>query len=236
MSFVRGLLFLVFASSSIAAPIDALILPLREVDLSATLPGTIAEQPLKEGAAVTAGTPLARFHDAEERLTRDRLAKILEKRRTDAEKSSGLFRDKVVTEDEALQARIEFEIAEIDLALAEARLHRRTVSAPFDGIVTKLAFEVGEWVEPGQLVARLAQIDQLYARILVPAAEAQRLTVGTAATVRFPDLDLPDTQATVDRIDPQIDVTSGLRRVDLLLSNPRHLITPGARATVDFAN
>lgn len=213
---------------------EGVILPFHAVALSASLPGAIAAQPLKEGDAVASGAVIARFDDAEELLTRNRLLKILEKRRSDTEKSSGLFRDHVVTEDEALQARIEFDIAKIDVDLAEARLRRRTLTAPFAGVVMKLAFEPGEWVETGQVVARVAQIDQLYARILVPAADAQHLAPGAAAVIRFPDLDRPEVRGRLDKMDPQIDVTSGLRRIDILFANPRHTIIPGVRATVEF--
>lgn len=223
------------AAATAAETWEGMIIPFHAVALSASLPGVIAEQPLKEGATVAPGAVITRFNDAEERLTRDRLGKILEKRRSDAEKSSGLFHDKVVTEDEALQTRIEFEIAGIDVELAEARLQRRTLTAPFAGVIMKLAYEPGEWVETGQVVARLAQIDHLYARILVPAAQAQRLAPGATAVINFPDLGLPSVKGRIEKIDPQIDMTSGLRRIDLLFDNPRHTVIPGARATVEFA-
>lgn len=232
---------LAVSSLGLAAPLtraaatwEGMIIPFQAVALSASLPGVIASQPLKEGDALQPGSVITQFNDAEERLTRDRLLQILEKRRSDAEKSSGLFRDKVVTEDEALQARIEFAIAKIDVELAEARLQRRTLAAPFAGVLMKLAYEPGEWVEAGQVVARVARINQLYARILVPAAEAQHLAPDAPALIRFPDLGLPEVRGRIAKIDPQIDVTSGLRRIDILFDNPRHTVIPGARVTVEF--
>ena len=65
-------------------------------------------------------------------------------------------------------AEVEFSIAywtakakESQLKRAEASLTRRRIKAPINGVVVELNKQAGEWVQPGEPVMRIVQLDQL---------------------------------------------------------------------------
>ncbi|MEQ8849137.1 HlyD family efflux transporter periplasmic adaptor subunit [Botrimarina sp.] len=64
-------------------------------------------------------------------------------------------------EEELKAARIELGVKEAEVALAQVAVERRQVRAPFNGEVLELHREQGEWVQPGDVIAEVAQLDTL---------------------------------------------------------------------------
>lgn len=229
------ILLLTGASGLTAATVDALVKPYREVSVSTAVPGMLESLTVREGARVDSGTTLAQLESSSERIEVERLAKILEKRRFDDEGTKRLYEQDVVSEDEAVEMRIEREIAELQLRRAEAELARRTLRAPLSGFVVNLEAEAGEWVEPGDLVFEIVNIDQVFAEVLVTPEEARNVEVGSDVEVDFPVLREGQARTgKVDFIDPRVDASSGLMTIRVILPNADHAIRPGYRATVDL--
>ncbi len=230
-----AILVLVVPLSLAAAITDALVKPFREVSVSTAVPGVLESLQVREGARVNSGQTLGQLESSSERIEVERLAKILEKRRFDDEGTERLYAEDVVSEDEAIEVRIEREIAEMQLRRAEAELARRTLRAPLSGFIVALDAEAGEWIEPGDVVFEIVDIDQVFAEVLVTPEEARNVKVGTQVEVNFPLLGTAGSRSgRVDFIDPRVDASSGLMTIRVLLANPDHAIRPGYRGTVDL--
>jgi len=107
----------------------------------------------------------------------------------------------------------------LDRAKTEAAdLH---VVAGINGIVQAINVEVGQQLQPGSPIGRIAQQDELYAELKVPAREATRVAPGQKALV---DTRNGTVDGVVTRIDPS--VTDGTVVVDVDLHGPLPL---GAR-------
>jgi multidrug resistance efflux pump len=95
------------------------------------------------------------------------------------------------------------------------------IVAGISGIVQAINVEVGQQLQPGSPVGRIAQQDQLYAELKVPAREATQVQIGQKAGV--------DTRnGTIDGIVTRVDpgVTDGTVVVDVEL---RGALPAGAR-------
>ena len=58
-------------------------------------------------------------------------------------------------------ARAQYDVAQANLAAAQAALANMELTAPFDGVVTGLTARVGEWVAPGTPVMQLGDLNNL---------------------------------------------------------------------------
>jgi len=58
-------------------------------------------------------------------------------------------------------AGMEHKVAEAELEAVENELARRTLRAPFDGVVVQLYRQQSEWVQPGDPVVRVIRMDRL---------------------------------------------------------------------------
>lgn len=92
-----------------------------------------------------------------------------------------------VTE-EASRAQIELRLSELERLRSIARFHRErvasmTVRAGQKGVVQSMPLQPGQWVNPGQELARVAGQDRLKAVLQVPESQARDLALGLNAVV-----------------------------------------------------
>jgi RND family efflux transporter MFP subunit len=103
-----------------------------------------------------------------------------------------------------LEARLTAEKAQIDRLRTIARFRAEQLAAlkiraGADGVLQELPLEAGQWVTPGQLVAKVARPDRLKAQIRVPETLAKDLAIGQKASI---DTHNGVIAGRVSRIDP----------------------------------
>lgn len=227
------LLPLLLSATAVAA--EALVKPFREVSVSSPVAGLLRTMAVREGQTVKADQTLAVLANEQEQIELQRLTKVLEKRDFDDRGTAKLYKDKVVSEDEAVEKRIEREIAELQLRRAKVDFEQRTLRAPFDGLVVARRREAGEWVETGAVIFELVDIDRVYAELLVTPEEAAPLKEGQHLTTRFPLLGTkPEVTGVINFIDPRVDASSGLMKVRILIENSEHRLRPGYRGQTEI--
>lgn len=220
--------------SAQAAPwVEGMVLPFKEVVVGAPTEEVIEEIAVKEGDTVKKGDLLAQLVADVEALEVKRFEKILEKREFEFQGKESLFKDKMVSQDEALGGRIERDIAALQHQIAQENYRMHQVISPLDGLVVKQFKEAGESVTETEPLFRIINIDQLYVQILLEAEEVYGLQKGQILDLEIPTLPTPmHIQGQIDFIDPSIDRASGLLRVKLLVDNPAHRIHAGMRVRV----
>lgn len=129
------------------------------------------------------------------------------------------IRDNVKVQIDVKQSRVD----ELAKALDRARdqVDNLRIVAGIDGVVQEVSVDVGQQLLPGAPVGRIAQPDQLYAELRVPAREATEVQIGQNVVV---DTRNGTVQGSVARVDPA--VTNGTVIVDVDLKAP---IPAGAR-------
>lgn len=122
--------------------------------------------------------------------------------------------------------------------LIEDRMDKYIIRAPFDGFVSAERTQEGEWIQTGDPVAEIMQLDQVDVVANVPAEQAVRLKLGTSVHVEFPELPEQILTGQVARIIPAGDRRSRTFPVSLRLDNPiedgRPLLMDGMLARIDL--
>lgn len=120
------------------------------------------------------------------------------------------------------------------LDAADAKIKRRTLSAPFAGIVVDVFRRRGDWVEPGDRVVRLIRMDRLRAEGFLRAADARLDLVGSPVTVTvdLPEKSQAEFHGKVVFVSPEIDPVNRQVRMWAEVENPKGLLRPGLRATM----
>ncbi|QDU28467.1 Cobalt-zinc-cadmium resistance protein CzcB [Anatilimnocola aggregata] len=142
---------------------------------------------------------------------------------------------------EVKQAEHELEIATITQAIrdnerhtAQEMLDRRTIRAPLQGMVVELHRRPGEWVQPGETVARVLRLDRLRVEGFMAAKHAQINLVGSKATVRVAGADgkARDFPGEVVFVSPEIDPINSQVRIWAEVNNKELLLRPGMTASL----
>ena len=209
-------------------------LKLAEAEL-ASLETTLENARLAAEAAVASARAALREAErslaAAERLSQEGLnsANEVERARDTAEEARVRFEAetrRLELARQSLDAQLALRRADVGRLEAIARFERErvasmTVRAGAAGVVQELSLDPGQWLQSGQLVARVAQQDRLKAVLRVPETQASDVTLGLPVEV---DLREAKVSGRVSRIDPSAQ--SGTVQVDVALEGP---LPKGAR-------
>lgn len=114
------------------------------------------------------------------------------------------------TEEQLARATAQVEQARIALEEARDRLADATLRAPFSGLVSQVRVETGERVMAGAPVLTLTDLSAVEVELTVDQVDIGQVTAGQTARVTletWPDATIP---ATVTRIAPQADLSTGV--------------------------
>jgi len=228
------LLCLAAAAATGLTAAEGVLLPFKEVLVSSAVSGILAEVNVKEGDSVASDQLLARLVDRVEAKEVERSAKVLEQKEFAAQGTQNLFNDKVVSEGEAIEKRLDRDVAKLQQQVAAEQLERRKIRSPLAGVVVEKKKEAGEAVNENEAVFRIIDISSVYLQVFIDAGVALTLKHGQAVLVTFPEYQGLERPGTVDFIDPRIDGASGLVRIKVLIDNADRKLIAGMRGSVAF--
>ena len=196
------------------------------------LAGRIAEIRFDEGERVTKGQPLVVLDDSIYRAEVEEVQASLELSRANHERAIDLLQRGAGTTKARDEALARLRADEAALQLAKAHLDKMVIAAPFEGVVGLRKVSVGDFVNVGQDMVNLEQIDPLKADFRVAEVylgavrPGQRIELGVDA---FPG----ETFAgEVYAIDPLIDESGRSVVLRARLPNPDDRLRPGLFARV----
>jgi RND family efflux transporter MFP subunit len=132
------------------------------------------------------------------------------------------------------KAQDEHRMAQEELIQAEARLDRRSIRTPIDGVVVDVTSKPGEYVYEQTPVMTIADIDPLYVKVFVPVQYYGKVVVGTEADVTPQQPVGGIHRAHVSVLDQVFDAASSTFGVRLVLPNPNYKLPAGMRCKVHF--
>ncbi len=206
--------------------IEGLLKPYREVRLASRAQGVIAAV-VEEGTELKEGEVALRLEDTMERLQLAQQTKVVEMREFENEASAALGKSAAISRIEAMEKTINLEVAKILQGQAQELLDRRTVRAPFAGVVTERLRSVGEAVDEFVPVLSLVQIDQLAFEAFLPAEFITQIHPGDKIVLYFPIFSGKSFDATVERVSPVVNPASAEFKVRLVIPNPERQLRAG---------
>lgn len=179
--------------SSIAEPISREIVlngrteANRAVRVAAETSGRVVELLVERGGAVAASDVLARLdrRDREASVAEARAA--LDQRVIEDQAARRLGERGFQAETQVTAARAALEYARYHLRRAEIELGHTEIRAPFDGVVEERPIELGSFVDVGDAVARIVDLDPILVVSDVPEAVIRHVAAGSSAEIRLVD-------------------------------------------------
>lgn len=126
--------------------------------------------------------------------------------------------------DEALN---DLRSSEADVEAARAALDKATIRAPFGGTVGLRQISLGQFLEPGDPIATLADLDHLRIDFRVSEIYLTSVQVGQDVDLTFDARPGEHFKGNVSAIDPVIDAEGRALRVRALLDNKEGKLRPG---------
>ena len=232
----------------------------KKIDLSSDELGSIAEMFVEEGDFVAAKAPVAQLDARVQKLqleiatqvasTNSELEgaeRILTKRKSILNRLRALQAKGHASDSEIIRAEMELSIAEakrmsakedlvireIEMRRAAVQLERRSILAPFAGVVSKIHRHAGEFLSPlNPEVVTIIQTDRLLATFNISSSKISMLRVGVSHQLELADGSIVD--AVVERIGVVTDAQSGTVEVKFVIDNPDGHIRSGESVTLNI--
>jgi membrane fusion protein (multidrug efflux system) len=196
------------------------------------LAGRIVEINFIEGQKVRKGQVLVQLDSTVPRAELAQMQASLALARSNYERAQELFKRNAGTERALDEARFKLRNDEAAVKLAEARLDKYVLTAPFDGVIGLRKVSVGDFVNAGADLVNLEQIDPLKVDFRVPEVFLASLRVGQRIAVTVDALPGRDFAGEVYAIDPLVDANGRAVVIRARIANPEDMLRPGLFARV----
>ena len=207
----------------------------ESVVLRPEIAGRIAAIHLREGMPAAKGAVLVAL-DASTQAAELRQAEAnLALSQANHRRTEELYEKKFVSARARDEAAANLKVLEAAVALAQARLQKTQIRAPFAGIVGIRNVSVGDYVKEGQELVNIEDIGALKADFRLPESYLSRLRKGQSVEVSTDAMPGQTFKGTLDAIDPLLDASGRAISLRARLENPDLKLRPGMFVRVRLA-
>jgi membrane fusion protein, multidrug efflux system len=197
------------------------------VTVSADLPGIVDRITFDSGKAVQRGDVLVQLDTRQEQAQLAGAQSQLELARLNHERMRALVEQDAVS-------RAEFDAATAGQQQSEARLNeiraaidRKTIRAPFSGVLGIRQVNLGQYLTAGAPVVPLQSLDPIYVNFNVPQQDAAQMRIGRVVRITSTDSKVAQLTGHISAIDSVIDPATRNVQVQATLPNAHGQLRPG---------
>jgi membrane fusion protein, multidrug efflux system len=197
------------------------------VTVSADLPGIVDRIGFDSGKPVKEGDVLVQLDTRQEQAQLAAAEAQLELSRLTFQRMQGLVEQDAVSRAEYDTAAAAFKQAEARIREIHATIERKTIRAPFGGVLGIRAVNLGQYLTGGDAVVPLQSLDPIYVNFGVPQQDASRMRLGRAVRITASDLGSVEFGGRISALDSVVDEATRNVRVQATLANPGGRLRPG---------
>ena len=204
----------------------------ESVTLRPEVAGRISAIGFQEGLRVTKGSLLVQLDTAVPQAEVQQARANLTLANTKYDRAVDLAKSNFISSQAKDEADNNLKIAQASLQLAEAKLAKMEIRAPFSGIIGLRSVSIGDYVKEGADLVNLESIDPLKVDFRVPEVYMRQVQVGQALEVQLDALPGKTFEGKVFAVNPLVDAAGRAVVIRAVVRNPDTSLRPGMFARV----
>lgn len=201
--------------------------------------GVLTKVLVQEGQMVSKGQLLATIDDGGLNQQLSQMETQLALAKTTFERQERLWKDKIGSEIQYLQAKTNYEAQQKSVNQLKQQLEKTTITAPFSGVIDEILSEQGQVVAPGMnQLFRIINLSNMYVDAEIPENYITNIKVGTKVNVYFPVLN--DTIISeVRQVGNYINPNNRTFKIEIAINNQEKMVKPNMTALLsinDYVN
>lgn len=201
--------------------------------------GVLTKVLVQEGQMVNKGQLLATIDDGGLNQQLSQMETQLALAKTTFERQERLWKDKIGSEIQYLQAKTNYEAQQKSVNQLKQQLEKTTITAPFSGVIDEILSEQGQVVAPGMnQLFRIINLSNMYVDAEIPENYITNIKVGTKVNVYFPVLN--DTIISeVRQVGNYINPNNRTFKIEIAINNQEKMVKPNMTALLsinDYVN
>jgi len=204
------------------------------VTISADLPGTVAKIGFDSGQTIKKGDVIVELDTRQERAQLAALEAQRDLAKINYGRMEQLVKEGVISKAEYDQATAQQRQTEANVAEIKATIERKTIRAPFNGVLGIRKVNLGQYLAAGNPIVALQAVNPIYVNFGVPQQAANQVQVGHNLHVSSQDLAGMTFTGRVSALDSIVDETTRNLQVQATLPNPQGKLKPGMFVQVEL--
>ena len=196
------------------------------VTVSADLPGVVDRITFDSGKSVQKGDVLVQLDTRQEQAQLAGAESQLQLARLNHERMKGLVQQDAVSRAEYDTAAATLQQAEARLSEIRATIERKTIRAPFSGVLGIRQVNLGQYLTGGAAIVPLQSLDPIYVNFSVPQQDVPQMRIGRTIHVTSNEHG-GDFTGRISAIDSVIDQATRNVQVQATLANAGAKLRPG---------
>ena len=223
------------AAGGWAESFQGVVFPNKQASVSSpALQEIIIKVHVREGDVVKEGDVIVELRREREELDVKLSEKLIDLKKFIARGKQRLYKEEMGSEEQALEAKTDLELAQLQLEAKKIALREKTVLAPLSGTVVKKYKEAGETVAREEKLVDIVNLDKVNVRFYLKPELRPTLKKDAQVQVKVPQLNAATFPGKITFIDPRNDATSGLVQVWVEIDNRDFKIAPGMNGLAEF--
>lgn len=205
----------------------------KGVTVSADLAGIVEHITFDSGQSVREGDALVELDTRQERAQLASLEAQSDLARLNYGRMEQLLNAGVISRQEYDQATAQQKATAANVAEIRATIERKTIRAPFSGVLGIRKVNLGQYLSGGSAVVPLQSLNPIYVDFGVPQQTAAQVRVGSTLHITSEDVAGQMFTGRVTAIDSVVDEATRNVQVQATLSNPEGKLRPGMFVQVE---
>ncbi len=206
------------------------------VTVSADLPGIVSRITFDSGKPVREGEVLVELDTKQEQAQLAAVEAQRELARLNFDRMQGLVNEGAISRAEYDRAAAESKQTEAGVGEIRATIERKTIRAPFSGILGIRQVNLGQYLSGGAPVVALQSLDPIYVNFGVPQQDAEQVRAGRQVRVTATgDAAGVEFAGKITAIDSTVDAATRNIQVQATLANPKGTLRPGMFVQTEVA-
>jgi membrane fusion protein (multidrug efflux system) len=205
------------------------------VTVSADLPGIVQTINIDSGRRVKTGEVLVRLDASQEQSQLKAAEAAYDLAKLNLERGEQLLQQQVIAKAEYDQLTAAQKQAEARVGEIRATIQRKTIRAPFSGVLGLRQINLGQYLNAGDPVVSLQSMDPVYINFSVPQQDESSLKVGDQVTVIGDSVGAGRATGRITAINSIVDEATRNVQVQATFKNPRNQLHPGMFVDVQVA-
>ncbi len=208
--------------------------PKQGVTLKTQSNGVIDKISFESGQEVKLGDTLITLDSKVERATLAGTQARLPAAKSKFKRYKDLYKKGSLSKEALDEAEANFLSLTADVASLEASIERRSIDAPFAGVVGLRNVFLGQYLQPGDEITRLEDVATMRLRFTVPQRDIAKIKLGQKIDIKVDSYPDSPFSGSITAIEPAVNFQSGLVQVQADIPNNHGQLRSGmfARASV----
>ncbi len=205
---------------------------IEQVTIVSEIDAVVMSVPFEEGNYIKSGELIAQLDDSQLAAEVNRAEALHSQSKSTYNRVKTIVDQNAGTPQDLDDALAALKVAEADLKLAEARLAKTRIVAPFDGMVGARRISTGTFLRTGNAITELANLSEIRVVFSAPERFLSQLKRGAKVMVSTPVYPGYEVEGKIIAIEPIIDFTTRSARIVARVNNPGQKFRSGMSANV----